>query len=347
MLRTAKKKLPLLVLSVLTLGLGLSLFAFSATASAADDSVYFYETGHTLSGKFLNYWRNNGGLAAFGYPITDAQNEVDSETGNVYLTQWFERNRFELHPENAGTKYEVELGLLSKRLTENRPDNDPAFKPASPKSGYFFFPQTSHNVSNLFYRYWQNNGSLDRLGYPIDEEQQETDPATGKVFLIQWFERARVEYHPENQPPYNVELGLLGNEIKNSSPDGILRLFYQSINNKTYAQAYNYWDSPSASLQPYNQWVQGYADTASVALTLGSYRVGVGAGNAYAAVPTVLVATHTNGSKQVFLGCYITHKVNIEPDQPWHISRAEIQADTSGASVSTLLQQATAQCANF
>ena len=32
--------------------------------------------------------------------------------------------------------------------------------------------------------------------------------------MVQWFERARFELHPENAPPYNLLLGLLGNEIR-------------------------------------------------------------------------------------------------------------------------------------
>jgi hypothetical protein len=35
---------------------------------------------------------------------------------------------------------------------------------------------------------------------------------------VQWFERARFELHPENQPPYNVLLGLLGNEVSSGTP---------------------------------------------------------------------------------------------------------------------------------
>lgn len=77
---------------------------------------FFPETGKTVSGKFLQYWQQNGGLSVYGYPITEAQPEVDPETGRTFLTQWFERNRFELHPENVGTKYEVLLGLLGKDL---------------------------------------------------------------------------------------------------------------------------------------------------------------------------------------------------------------------------------------
>jgi hypothetical protein len=334
-----------LILAALLLGLSAWLVApTSQVAQAAADSQFFPQTGHTVSGKFLDYWRNNGGLSAFGYPITDAMMEPDAENGQTYLTQWFERNSFQLHPEFAGTKYEVELGLLGKRLTENRLVNDPAFQPTTPKAGTYFFPQTKHNVDSRFYTYWQNNGSLDRLGFPISEAQPETDPATGKVFLAQWFERARMEYHPDNPAPYKVELGLLGNEIKYSAPDKVLHLFYNSINNKTFQQAYNYWDTPTRSLPPYNQWAAGYKDTASVALTTGPYRIDVGAGNAYAAVPVVLVATQTNGSTQTFSGCYTTHRINIEPDDPWAIESAAIQQDTSGASPQTLLNNAAAKC---
>jgi hypothetical protein len=344
-----RKRLPRLILVTLLVGLSVLLAApTSQTVKAADDSnsQFFPITGHTVSGKFLDYWRNNGGLTVYGYPITDATVETDSETGQAYLTQWFERNSFQLHPEHAGTKYEVELGLLGKRLTENRLVNDPAFQPATPKDGTFYFPQTKHNVDNRFYTFWQNNGSLDRLGFPISEAQQETDPATGQVFLAQWFERARMEYHPENPAAYMVELGLLGNEIKNSTPDKVLHLFYNSINNKTFQQAYNYWATPTTSLPPFDQWTAGYKDTFSVALTTGQYRINVGAGNAYAPVPVVLISTKTDGSKQTFYGCYTTHRVNIRPDDPWAISSAAIKQDTSGTDTQTLLNNAANSCGN-
>ncbi len=340
------KRSYILMLVALLAGICLTTLPNVSLVRAAENSRFFPETGHTVSGKFLDYWNNNGGLTAFGYPITEAGNEVDSETGKVYLTQWFERNNFQLHPEFAGTKYEVELGLLSKRLTSNRLKNDPAFQPGSAKAGYFYFPQTRHYVSQLFYLYWQNNGSLDRLGFPISDEQSETDPATGKVFVMQWFERARFEYHPEKPGIYNVELGLLGNEIKYSSPRNVLDLFYASINNKTYQQAYNYWDTPTQTLPAYAQWVQGYANLASVSFTGGNYQIGVGAGQAYAGVPSVITTINKNGTKQIFYGCYITHKVNIEPDQPWFISRGIIQEDTSGVAVAVLLEKAATTCTN-
>src|SRR5689334_2032092 len=33
--------------------------------------VWFAATGHTLRGTFLKYWNQFGGLAQFGYPITE------------------------------------------------------------------------------------------------------------------------------------------------------------------------------------------------------------------------------------------------------------------------------------
>jgi hypothetical protein len=46
--------------------------------------------------------------------------EINPTDGKPYLTQHFERARFEHHPENAGTPYEVLLGLLGRELTGNR-----------------------------------------------------------------------------------------------------------------------------------------------------------------------------------------------------------------------------------
>ncbi|NWJ49184.1 MAG: hypothetical protein HXX08_25280, partial [Chloroflexi bacterium] len=77
--------------------------------------------------------------------------------------------------------------------------------------------ETGHNLGFGFLKYWQDNGGLERFGYPISEYRRELDPETGKPFMMQWFERARFEYHPENQKPYDILLGLLGKQIKGSN----------------------------------------------------------------------------------------------------------------------------------
>ena len=50
----------------------------------------------------------------YGLPLTDAYFD------NGRLVQYFERNRFEHHPENAGTPYEILLGLLGVELFTGR-----------------------------------------------------------------------------------------------------------------------------------------------------------------------------------------------------------------------------------
>jgi polysaccharide biosynthesis protein PslG len=91
---------------------------------------YFAETGHAIAPEFWGYWSSNGlefdgasgkslqeSLALFGLPLSPAQVENNPTNGQPYLTQHFERARFEYHPENAGTPYVVLLGLLGRERT--------------------------------------------------------------------------------------------------------------------------------------------------------------------------------------------------------------------------------------
>lgn len=80
------------------------------------------QTQHTLRDTFLSYWTRNGGLPVFGFPLTEQFIEVNQADGKPYLVQYFERNRFELHPEHAGTRYEVLLGLLGAESLKTTPD---------------------------------------------------------------------------------------------------------------------------------------------------------------------------------------------------------------------------------
>ena len=53
----------------------IGLTALAGAQAQTPPSQYFPETGHSISGRFLEYWRTNGGLAVFGYPLTDERNE--------------------------------------------------------------------------------------------------------------------------------------------------------------------------------------------------------------------------------------------------------------------------------
>jgi pimeloyl-ACP methyl ester carboxylesterase len=63
-------------------------------------SQAFAETGKTVTGIFLDYWKQNGGLAQQGYPISDLLTEKSPLDGKTYTVQYFERAVFEYHPEN-------------------------------------------------------------------------------------------------------------------------------------------------------------------------------------------------------------------------------------------------------
>ena len=52
----------------------------------------------------------------FGFPIVNMRQEQNQTDGQPYLTQWFARERREAYPENAGTPYDVLLGLLGSEV---------------------------------------------------------------------------------------------------------------------------------------------------------------------------------------------------------------------------------------
>lgn len=185
-------------------------------ATAQAGCQFFAETGHSLCGTFLAYWQRAGGLTTFGYPISEAFPQVQAD-GVTRTVQYFERNRFELHPEHAGTDYEVLLGLLGNELSVAR-RSEPAFQPLSAApAGRDFFAATGHTLGGAFRSYWRQHGGLAIFGYPISEEFQEYRPETGQWYTVQYFERNRFEYHPEHAgTPFEVQLGLLGNQLVDS-----------------------------------------------------------------------------------------------------------------------------------
>jgi hypothetical protein len=48
----------------------------------------------------------------FGFPITEPFMGTNQTNNKQYVQQYYQRARMEWHPENAGTQYEVQLGLL-------------------------------------------------------------------------------------------------------------------------------------------------------------------------------------------------------------------------------------------
>jgi peptide/nickel transport system substrate-binding protein len=205
--------------------------SFSAPAQQGR-TRHFSETNLDVSGRILDTWESgrsyNDSLFINGLPLTDLHDEISLTDGKVYKTQWFERARFELHPENK-QPYDVLLGLLGVFGAEGRKDT-PFRTVANPGGGVQWFPETKHTLGDsseggkAIARFWQQKGGLSQFGFPISQPFQEvtreTDPkVAGKSFLVQYFERQRFEYHPENKgTPFEVLLGRLGAEQKGQVP---------------------------------------------------------------------------------------------------------------------------------
>ena len=168
---------------------------------AQPEQRYFPQTGHWLSHGMLRYWEAFGGLATFGYPITEEFTE-----GGVTV-QYFERARFEWHPGAWPARYDILLGRLGVELTTGR-QAEASFRPiqAASDANCTFYQATGHRLCFGFRDYWNSHGGLAIFGYPISEEFQENG------YTVQYFERQRLEYHPENPPAWRVLGGLLGSQ---------------------------------------------------------------------------------------------------------------------------------------
>jgi hypothetical protein len=214
-------KPPVRVLVLVVFALGLLLPVHSRAQS---DTRTFPETGFSVSGRFLEFWRDNGGLPIFGYPLSP---ELEEDGVRV---QFFERAVFEYRPSNL-RPYDVLLRLVGLQLRGGN-----IAPPAQRAPNCLWFPDTGHNVCDQqqglgFASYWQQHGlefdgrtrsksyqeSLALFGLPITEAFEETAP-DGTRLLVQWFERARFEWHPTNPAATRVVLGRLGAEVRAAQP---------------------------------------------------------------------------------------------------------------------------------
>src|SRR3954464_6067963 len=201
----------------LILALALPLAAFYATywpslhaappASPRGTFAYVPATGHNIGLAIKRFYKAHGGLMIFGLPLTEL---IEQDGTQV---QYFERARFELHPELPAPYY-VSLTRLGSLLTRERADAAFIPQPAEIRpSARTLFRATGHTLGGVFNEFWLRNGQLAVFGWPISEEFSEVNALDGQPYLVQYFERARFEYHPEyTGTPYQVLLGQLGDQ---------------------------------------------------------------------------------------------------------------------------------------
>ena len=129
-----------------------------------------------------------------------------------------------------------------------------------------------------------------------------------------------------------------------SNPVQLIRSFYNAINRKEYVRAYSYFSPGTANFPAYPQFANGYKDTASVELYLGSITAGVGAGNIYYGVPFSLRAAGAGGAVSVYAGCYTLHGVNdarvfgAPPFLPMNIESGKVQQVQAGGDAASIMK---------
>jgi hypothetical protein len=202
---TTVKRIGYALATLLTVSMLALLGATSQPTAAQDNEYCFPETGHCIFGTIRTYWEQHGGLPVFGYPVTDVRMEQLGDWRGP--TQWFERDRLEDHGPQG-----VMAGRLGAYLLQLQGRSWHTFEQvASAPASCRYFPETQHSLCEPFLSYWQNNGGLERFGYPITEPFFETVNNNWSG-TVQYFERRRMELHPE-LPGSPILLGLLGNEV--------------------------------------------------------------------------------------------------------------------------------------
>ena len=160
---------------------------------------FFPATGQFLRSAFLEFYETHGGKEMFGEPISPVYEQDDG-----IPVQYFQRARFEYRRELA-PGFQVALGNLGREMLKGvQPGVGNNITPWDPNKRYF--PATGHIVSNAFLAFFDTHGKETMLGMPISEAEF----VNGGI--AQWFEKVRLEWHPENPPPYQVQIGLLGEE---------------------------------------------------------------------------------------------------------------------------------------
>lgn len=185
-------------------------------------TVYIPETGQSIDGVFLDFWRANNGIANYGYPITP---EIMQ---NGHIVQYYQYARFEYWPEDPSGNV-VKLGAIGRELRPKTVLRSPfaGVGVSAPKSSvnrdmtafaqawmpldeslaskpntatWRYVPETGHSVQHGFKSWWEASGEAAYLGNPLTEEYQ----LKGVTYQI--FERGQLAWS-QGKDPWSVPLG--------------------------------------------------------------------------------------------------------------------------------------------
>ncbi|MFN8459384.1 MAG: hypothetical protein U0401_32825 [Anaerolineae bacterium] len=75
-----------------------------------------------------------------------------------------------------------------------------------------FFAQTGQSVRGDFWFFFNKYGGVESLGYPLSGEMKV------EGWTVQYFEKGRLERHPENELAYRITVGWLGDLLQRRRP---------------------------------------------------------------------------------------------------------------------------------
>src|SRR5688572_23208725 len=177
---------PLVVITML-------LASWISVRAQSVDVQYFPETGHTIRGDFLQFYKSvRDSKLVFGYPITEQMPSKDGKT-----VQYFQRARFELRAD-----------LPENQRVQLTPLGQATYKPANQlrltnTSGCDLF-STGYYVCFAFLDFYKANGGAAQFGNPISPFEFHEN------LIVQYFEKARFEWRadrPEGQRVVLTDLG--------------------------------------------------------------------------------------------------------------------------------------------
>ena len=129
---------------------------------------------------------------------------VNSNQGRLQMDAWDFVSRF-----NRSTSSNIGTVLSTRFNVVFAYPYTRAHAPLNlPDGQSIYFDQTGHNVRHGFLKYFNENGGHTTFGLPLTEEFVE------RGWTVQYFERARMEFHPEHVGTrYEVQLGLINDEL--------------------------------------------------------------------------------------------------------------------------------------
>lgn len=181
----------MIAITVILVGL-----AWQDTYAQRSSTRYFPETGHWVSGEFLDLYESvENPDILYGYPITDA-----FEDPRTFRTvQYFERARFELHPEETYILNVQRTPLGALLYKPGRPLPEPMNSPTCQT-----FPETGYQVCDAFLKFFNAHGKVPQFGYPISNIEYHDG------LIVQYFQLARLEWHPNEKHGQRVRVSNLG-----------------------------------------------------------------------------------------------------------------------------------------